>query len=254
MRSQRRLIHEGGWNILIILDACRPDYFEELYPRFFQGEYMVVKSGGCPTQYWIQSTFPDFYQDIWYISGNPYIVGNYRYRKAAKNIVGYYAGEHFFYVDDVWLWGWRNVDGIETVPPKYVSKALLRAIVETSHKMRIIAHYLQPHSPYIGRTKLDLASPCGARNQIIGAPTKFSPPMGRHDKLVEAYRDNLELVLKEVHSLLKTLEKYEYIQNRKIVITSDHSEYLGENGKYGHTDVNDPNLLKIPWLEVKKIL
>jgi len=55
-----------------------------------------------------------------------------------------------------------------------------------------------------------------------------------------AYRENLELVLNYVKQLVAE------IPSGKIIITADHGEWLGEDGRYGHA------LMEVPWLEIKK--
>jgi len=62
--------------------------------------------------------------------------------------------------------------------------------------------------------------------------------------LRKAYRENLEIVLRYVAVLC-------YELSGTIVITSDHGELLGENGKYGHKcGSKDPLLLEVPWFRV----
>ena len=67
------------------------------------------------------------------------------------------------------------------------------------------------------------------------------------NKLKEAYEENLRFVLKYVKEIV------EFIPSGKIVITSDHGELLGEEGKYGHPgNFRHPKLLEVPWLEIDK--
>lgn len=47
--SQKKLIEEIDWKYLIILDACRHDYFEKVYSNFFSGELRKVRSADCAT-------------------------------------------------------------------------------------------------------------------------------------------------------------------------------------------------------------
>lgn len=37
MRHQRELIEKRDWTFLLVLDACRFDYFKKAYPRFLEG-------------------------------------------------------------------------------------------------------------------------------------------------------------------------------------------------------------------------
>ena len=62
-----------------------------------------------------------------------------------------------------------------------------------------------------------------------------------------AYKENLEVVLESVAELL------EHISGR-ILITADHGEYLGENGRYGHgfKVPRRPPIVEVPWLIIEK--
>lgn len=61
----------------------------------------------------------------------------------------------------------------------------------------------------------------------------------------QAYRNNLECVMRHVSSLIKDLEE-------RTVITSDHGELLGENNDYSHYSWKDEKQLReVPWLEVE---
>ena len=58
-----------------------------------------------------------------------------------------------------------------------------------------------------------------------------------------AYRSNLEYVFGEVQRLLGALEC-------PTVITADHGEHLGENGRYLHEE-SSKYTRTVPWLRVK---
>lgn len=67
------------------------------------------------------------------------------------------------------------------------------------------------------------------------------------DGLRQAYKDNLETVLQEVQTTVDRLP------DKKIVITSDHGDLLGENDMYGHAgELNHEILFEVPWLEIEK--
>jgi hypothetical protein len=109
----------------------------------------------------------------------------------------------------------------------------------------LIIHYLQPHAPYIG--------PTGAEK----LPTDYlnfwsSFRDGKFDVDLEtakkAYRENVELVIPHVETLLSELKG-------KTVVTSDHGELLGERDspipirRFGHPSYTFlPELIDVPWL------
>lgn len=136
---------EGDWDYLLILDACRFDFFKEQYGKYLEGELTKVRSRGSDTGEWLYKTFPKYYPDITYFSANGHInslglsIGdthnawNYEWR----------ATEHFSKVIDVWDFGW--VEKLGTVPLRAMSEALIQSKGESKK----VAHYIQPHPPFI---------------------------------------------------------------------------------------------------------
>ena len=52
--------------------------------------------------------------------------------------------------------------------------------------------------------------------------------------------------------MLKHVKKIiDLYPKKKIIITSDHGERLGEKGNYGHGGKKEKVLLEVPWLEYK---
>jgi len=137
---QRDLIHNSSWDILIVLDACRYDYFSKVYRDYFEGDLMKVISSGSATSEWLRNTFTSKYNDIIYISANPVI-------NSLVPVFGFNARETFFKVIDVWNWAWNET--LKTVLPSSVNSAVKKIFPKYSRK-KIIIHYLQPHAPYLG--------------------------------------------------------------------------------------------------------
>jgi len=54
---QEHLINKQEWDFLIVLDACRYDYFAKMYQEFFLGELKKVISSGIDTLSWLKHTF-----------------------------------------------------------------------------------------------------------------------------------------------------------------------------------------------------
>ena len=94
--------------------------------------------------------------------------------------------------------------------------------------------------PWILREKLHLppASPMDAFRRLYGVK-----------RLVKAYIINLKLVLEALQILIQNILTND--AEAKIVITSDHGELLGENGKFGH-GIEHPVVREVPWFEVKE--
>ena len=96
MKSQKELIYERDWNVLMILDACRFDYFESLYGGYLEGRLKKVKSEGSSTQPWLRKTFDRPMKEVVYVSGNPYC------NSKGIDFIGFNGLEYFYKVLDCW--------------------------------------------------------------------------------------------------------------------------------------------------------
>lgn len=233
--KQRSLIHKSNWDVLIILDACRYDYFSQEYNGLLDGNLMKVWSPASNTFNWLKVVFPDHY-DITYISANPAV------NSRGISVYGYKATNHFRHIVDVWDFGWDDNRG--TVPPRSVNDAVLENLDKS-----MIVHYIQPHGPYIGNTKLYLPKPPRVNlsrphmtDKLIVEKVKQGEISVK--KFRRAYRDNLKLCLIHVSKLISELP------HENIVVTSDHGELLGEYGLFIHpADIRAPKLRQVPWFE-----
>lgn len=221
-----------------------------------------MKSEASETLAWFRNTF-DSQMDTVYILSNLYLKERIpdwrkRFTKPIDN------------TDE-----WKKERG--TVPAKRVGKALRMARARFPG-MRIIAHYMQPHRPYIG---LDSTYKIDPNKKVKGVRKSLSNIVGSgmvslfgekyafklrkclgwtpqnhlhrledekgREALTEAYEKNLKIVLSE---LSKTVDR---LPDDKIVVTADHGELLGEKGLYEHPSWSDhPVLKKVPWLEIEK--
>ncbi len=273
-------IHKENWDYLIILDACRYDYFKEVYSQYFKGGLKKVKSRGSSTEEWLEKNFPDEY-DYTYISSNPYINGKgvslddmMKGRKSRWNAIN-----HFKEIIDVWDSNWNKKKG--TVLPEEVSKTAKK------HKTKkpLIIHYLQPHGPYITKKEnkyfsfnLNEKAAGKKRNnkikdsiwfllatpfhqlpfrwqkkikKLLGIYTKNDLERIEEEegekKLKGYYKKNLSAVMKSIQKMCKSLDG-------KVIITADHGENFGEGGIWGHQYESDNELLRtVPWFTVKGV-
>ena len=277
-QSQLDLIKKMDWDYLIILDACRYDYFEKVYSEYFQGNVKKVLSPGNWTIKWLKSVWGNKkYSNIIYISGNPYINSKGLLRECD-------AKKHFYKIIDVWDFGWDKKSN--TTHPEKINEVAQKIISRYTEK-KVIIHYMQPHAPYISEEAMKLKEALGKKSikrkifiqlkKIF--PSKIRRKLGitmelflfqnKFEKVLytvglkipdielldvlgiegikKAYEENLRFVLKYVKELV------EFIPSGKIVITADHGELLGEDGKWFHpADCWHPKLLEVPWLEIDK--
>ena len=242
MKNQQKLIERENWDYLIILDACRFDYFIDEYPSFLDGKLFKAVSPASCTIEWSKKVWTGKY-DLTYISGWPCA------NSAGIPRMGYRAMDHFRKIIDVWKFGWDEALG--TIPPWNINKAILEI-----KEPKLVAHYMQPHDPYIGKTKLNMSiGPPDVTPQAMADPGRGGGFYRTSDFIIrrsrelgieylrQAYRDNLRLVLKYVAEIVPFLRG-------KIVVTADHGELLTSDGPT-HPCINQhPDLRQVPWFEV----
>ncbi len=279
---ERVNVMQQPWDYLIILDACRYDYFEEVWQNYLQGDLKKIISIGSSTKEWRNKSFAGYYDDVIYISANPYI-------NSLTAVKGFLGREHFFKVYDLWLDDWDKQKG--TVLPETVTKRAIE-IIKTHPDKRVLIHYIQPHEPYLGSTVtgpgfepptaggyLQGVNRGQLKSQAIIKMMKIlsgvlywtgirgnfliwklrelmrMPPAGPMDAvrrkygkevLRKAYKENLEIVLEHIAELVNGL-------TGRIVITADHGEMLGEDNCYCHWSRNlNKILVEVPWLIIDK--
>lgn len=214
LSPKRVRILDEEWDYLIILDACRYDFFKKY--NFIKGKLERKVSMGSSTPEWFRKNFERKVDDVVYVTANPYIS---RWIEEGKLL------QRFFYMEHLWQYEWD--EELNSVHPDRVVENVLR-LKEKYPDKRMIIHFLQPHTPFIGETRI--------------------PPDGRVsvERRRKAYKDNLILVLKSVKKLIDNL-------CGKIIVTADHGECLGEWGLWKHPDnVHVKELIVIPWLIINK--
>ncbi len=276
------------WDYLIVLDACRYDFFKEIYRDYLpEGDFRKVKTPAVNTVEWAIKVFRKYYDDVVYVSANPHI-------NSKMEVHGFNASEHFSNIIDVCIWGWD--EELDTVHPETVYKSVIRAM-EKYIDRRLIIHFEQPHAPYIsseGSQQSENVSGGGFKNifrrffssfidllgeenlskirkalnlrplgpQFLGRSPRwlvrkllFGSPRGGHRRgLVRFMQEESDDVLRQAYEgnlriVLKYVSKLIEEMDGKIVITADHGEMLGENGQYAHGVDND--LVRyVPWLEI----
>lgn len=271
------------WDYLLILDACRFDYFERMYHKYLTGCLEYRTSVGSSTGEWVHKTFTENYPDVIYISANPYV-------NSFSPVEGFSAKGRFRKIFDLWHDNWNEEK--QTVLPQVITERAIE-IIKAHLDKRAIIHYMQPHEPYL---TVDMKESAYDKAQSIrGKVLKTTehrkihtlankmvaifhgvfyrlgirdnltfwrllqflgiPPINHMDAvrrkwgkegLRNAYRENLEMALAAVAELVKHL-------SGKVVVTSDHGEMLGEGGFYGHPSRSAIEIqLKVPWFIIDK--
>ena len=230
-------VMERDWDTLVILDACRHDYFTAR--NELPGELTSTVSSGKKSWEFMQQNFVGGeYHDTIYVTANPF-----------ANRLEDGTFYHVDYLADEWN------EEIGTIFPEDVRKAAVEANRQHPNK-RLIVHFMQPHRPYLGeqadelRRRVDLK---GYRNegdgvQIWGAAKQKEVTV---DEVRQAYGESLDIVLEEVEQLIDDLDG-------KTAITADHGEMLGERvfpfttRVWGHSEGFSTRLLRmVPWLTIE---
>jgi len=217
-------VMEEDWDNLIILDACRYDIFAET--NWINGILEKINSRGSHTWMFLKENFLNrYFFDTVYVSSNPFI---------------WEVKDSFYRI--VYVAPKNELETYGTVLPETVAESALNVNKSYPDK-RLIIHFLQPHYPFIGETKIE-------KNEI-NPFYLFARGKIEKDLLMQAYKDNLKRVLLVVERLIKELLG-------KTVITSDHGEAFGEKIKffpikiYGHSGPRIKGLIEVPWLVIDK--
>ncbi len=223
-------ILQDNWKNLIILDACRYDYFKKA--NSIKGKLQKIYSVAPHTIPFCEKTFTkDKYDDIVCISTNPHV---------DKTV-----GHKFHDIIPVWKNGWN--EKYNTVLPKDVIPFVLNATIKYPNK-RLLIWFMQPHYPYL----YHILNPMGflSGGQSYNFFTYYQFFFYTHlseEGLKKRYMKNLIIVL-------ETCEKLLGILHGKTVITSDHAECLGDYFPftrikiYGHyKDIKTPKMYQVPY-------
>lgn len=267
--------------VLIILDSCRFDHFEQEYQKYIDGDLELIWSAGNRTPKWTPNLWSGQY-DIDYIAGVSFPVSKYAYEGREGDFDPddtFSETIHLSYRDEL----------LSTIPPDILTDVALHHLSQCARK-RCVIHYGQPHRPYIGDKKiLPWRVKTKALQRVIeqhNIDDKYLPPtanteyvMGEtllqlgipkdvveqipkerysvrqrirdghltDEELRVAYRDNLRCVLEQVQKLITYIDC-------PVVVSSDHGEHLGEFkdelSRYNHPDETHPVLREVPWFVV----
>lgn len=230
LRSPPMMARE--WDTLLVLDACRYDAFEEHHdlPGELERHYSVASN----TAEWLSVSFVGRqFPDTVYVTATPKYI-----RQDLQ--------ECFHDVVPVWQTDWD--EDLRTVPPDVMTDRVLAAHGEYPDK-RVLAHYVQPHIPFIGETGQELPHEVVFAQTIIRQGTDEQNiwealETGKVDRgtVWRAYVENLELALPHVERALESIDG-------RTVVTADHGNAFGEHGLYGHPPHRHvPELITVPWL------
>lgn len=226
-------IWDREWDLLIILDACRPEWIQQVSDNYSHlGDVETLHSVGSHSREWINATFDTEYAEE--LSQTLYVTGNHYANQIDRSLLAKFETAH-----DYGNWAYEAA-----APPAHIITDLAIAAARESTWDRCIVHYMQPHKPFLERGN------DRTEYNVIPWSIGYEPyrRVLRGNLSVEglhaAFRSNLEYVLFEVETLFKNIDAPE------AAITADHGQALGEDGLWDHAvGVNHPIMRRVPWVE-----
>lgn len=211
-------IYEHDWDLFIVLDACRVDLMQEVADDYdFITAVDSFYSVDSATAEWMERTFVPEHaakmRETVYICGNPFSAEKLR-------------PEAFDRLDEVWETDWENIG---TVAPRDITDRTIEAFREEDPD-RVIAHYMQPHCPFIPSPELMAAKNKGQWGDQDSRDVWEQLRAGdlSLDSVWDGYRANLELVLEDIELLLENVDA------DRVLVSSDHGNAIGAWNVYGH--------------------
>jgi len=287
MTKQTTLVHNLDWDILIVIDACRYDYFAKYYREVFDnGKLIKVKSPSKWTFGWICDTFGNkVWKDIVclkYWDGKfvltddektssllkiTDIIKKLKYQKYAPNK---------FFGKNIRM---PRANGHSFLYPDTATKVAKEKIKKYNNK-KIIIFYKQLHEPHVYWTKeekkYDVEQKMWRNNKFAKIYRFFYINLIQYffsyekiwtikNKLgMQPYGPTGRIWLKygwegvrkgyieDLKLLLKLIKELtETYPNKVFAVTSDHGELLGEHGRYGHeTNKTYKEVAEVPWFVI----
>lgn len=245
-------VYESDWDLLIVLDACRVDTLREVAEEYeFIENVDSVWSVGSQSAEWMANTFTenrlDEIEETTYISGNGYSnsVLTSGHLPPANNTIPVDLSR-WATVDEgdlqshIAVWETHHDETYGSVLPGPITDYTITESRE-GHADRIIAHYTQPHLPYVGAAYHEERAATEVEDRGYEL---LEEGVASRDEVYKAYKETLRWVLDDVEELLENVDA------ERVVITADHGEAFGEWKAYGHPEgFPHPCIRKVPWVE-----
>jgi len=224
--NQSKLIKQYPWDVLIVLDACRYDYFSaSLSNTMLCGTLIKADSNSKNTERWYYEHWSRKNEDTILISANPH-----------SKLSGCY--KNFFMAVEVW-------EEDNWVYPEPALDVLLDLQKEYDGK-KFVVHLIPPHLPFIGKEGKKFLEKLGAYGNeynVYRTVEKYARKNG-WDEIIKYYCESIIEVLNRI-------EKYIPKMKGNIIITADHGEIIGENNCYMH-NIRSDEILIIPWMVIER--
>lgn len=241
-------IYTRDWDILILLDTCRPDIFEqEAIPLLAEkgidvSSFESVVSNASQSREWMERTFIENY--CLDVSRTTYVTANVYTAKVFDGSQGRHPFEEMI---ELWRTDWD--DEFATVRAEDVVEAALPHVGTDRPSEKTIVHFMQPHFPSVADpiTKQgEAVEPDPTGQSVIFAWNKLQNREISRERVWKSYRANLRYALEKVVDLVEAADG-------RVVLSSDHGQAFGEWGVYGHPpSTRTREVLDVPWAVVKE--
>ena len=231
-------IFARDWEVLVVLDACRHDLLVEVADEYdwLPDVIPAMNSLGSTSHEWIEKNFGGRGRelgDIAYVCGNVFSDSRL-------------DADDWWLLDEVWKVDWDDDHG--HVPPRPITDRTIRLLRREDRPPRVVAHYMQPHAPFVGldgvqRFTREQAGDLGATRYNVWDMLRYREIST--DEAWAAYRDTLRWALDDVALLVENVDA-------SVTLTADHGNAFGRLGCYSHPGyVPLPELKRVPWVTVE---
>ncbi|QZX99907.1 LTA synthase family protein [Halobaculum rubrum] len=232
-----KIFWSDEWDILVLLDACRPDLMREAcstgdHPWLPSAEDLqTVRSPASSSHGWMDAHFDTDRS----LSKTGYVTSNL--------FVHDFDVEQFAAFSEVEA-NLELADGVRFIEPRAVTD---RAIDVWRRRdelgvEQLVVHYMQPHTPFRSHPEWfeEVKTDTGWG---LGFVELRDGKIDRRE-FWTAYLDNLEWVLDDVDLLLENVDA-------NVAVSADHGNGLGEWGIYGHPNGIPLSVVReVPWVNV----
>ena len=208
-------------NLVIILDACRFDALKEELPHYTEN-FLIFPFVGAS-----RST-PEYYRNITFVSDFVLVTAN--------PTVLYVGQEH----------KWKRVIHTKSIDPEDNLRECLSVLKDEDN---VLLHLIPPHAPWQGekgREKWqEIMRIFKFTMNLSGKHKNFGPP---HEEIFRRFGREMvrKYYLENLRFALNAIFKYYERLPKPFLITADHGELLGEDGKFGHPEIPHFILQTIP--------
>ncbi|WP_126661904.1 hypothetical protein [Haloterrigena salifodinae] len=228
---------EQDWDVLILLDSCRPDYLRQVHQEAdlnwveeIDTQYSPASSSIEWVNKCLKTLHPGEKEGLSIVSGN-----GWTERELDES--------EFHSVETLLQTYWDEERGI--LPPEVVTNHAINRWRDDNPD-RMLVWYMQPHTPHPS-INVEYEFDTDMRGVTDDWTETEYARVGvlSDEELRSGYKATLKLGLEEVEVLAANLEA------ENVYLSADHAELLGEWGLYEHPRwAPIPRLKRVPWVKV----